>query len=174
MATRTFIVDGKIYHDSKVDFKLFLKKNHLKWTGTFDAPRWSSKKVTVKAIFVRDPKLEITTEAQFILTGAGNIYYEICEWIIHWMKGKEDGDKAEKIHRKNIKERLAKFDCFHKPNMDYLKSIKAPDSYVKYRFAEYEKKRAELIKELNNPTEPEPTQEKEVEKPKPVVGVWKS
>ena len=84
------------------------------------------------------------------------------------MKGKEDGDKADRIKRKNIKERLARFDCFHKPNMDYLKSIKAPESFIKYRFKEYEKKREELIKEL----EKEPEVEPEVEKTKPVVGGW--
>jgi hypothetical protein len=173
MSNKTLIVTGKEYHNSKTKFKAFLKKNHLKWSGNFESPKWSSKKVVVKATFVRDPKKDTTTEAQFIITGEKTPFPEICQWIVENMSGKEDGDKAERIQKQRLKEILSKFDCFHKPNMDYLKSVKAPPSYIKYRFAEYEKKRAELIAEVKKEPMPDPEPQKP-QKPIPTVGVWKS
>jgi Na+-transporting NADH:ubiquinone oxidoreductase subunit NqrF len=151
--SKVFIVPGSNYHNKKDQFKKLLKDNKLHWVGTFEAPKWAGKDISVKATFVREN--DITIEGQFEVEGTGQPYIDICKYISDELEGKSETDKAKSLKEDSIKKRLRLYDMIHKPDEQILKAGGAPKSYISHVMKSYKENRAKVEQELREGKEEE-------------------
>lgn len=146
--SRIFIIPGPNYHPNKDQFKKIMKDAGLKWSGNLEIPKWTNSTSGVIAKFIRDKEKDITIEGQFVVNGEGPEVDKICKFIVDVFKGVENSPGTEDIVDNMISNRLKLFDMIHKPNVEILKSRKAPKSFIDHEIKVYKEKRAKIIKEM--------------------------
>ena len=134
---KSFIVKGIGYHNNKIEFKKLIKKYNLKWSGSQTAGRWSNETTDVRVYFVRDAEKDLTIETQFEIEGIGDGFEEISKFIETQMKGEKKSEEESNWD-------LEVFEIIYKPNEEYLKSVGAPESYIKYLWKLYEIRKKEF------------------------------
>jgi hypothetical protein len=134
---KSYIVRGLGYHDNKKEFKTIIKKHNLKWGGSPTAGRWSAQFTDIRVRFIRDDEKDITLESQFEIEGQGEVFDEVCKFIEEVMKGEK---KAEEDSNWD----MIVFDIIYKPNVEYLRMLKMPESMISREIARYERMKADM------------------------------
>lgn len=149
---------GKAYHELKNEIKGMMRQHGIKWTGSFEHPKWEGRDDKITAFYDR---VDGVTQSA-TLTWESNRVTNFILRFQPYMDALVENNKAKKLESdlsedQEANAELAIFTQVFKPNPELMRKGGAPESFISAAMEDWEKKLYDKKVELGLlPMEEEP------------------